>query len=132
MVHRQIIFISLLLIFVSNFAQQLHFNDRNRIIYRHKRQALSQSETKQSNQNGSSSVNSANNNNAYQPVISNQLSTNPLASSTLLANSMECKVDIQKYCMKNSGKLINNLKALQCIDDLDNVSILSFFQIGEI
>jgi hypothetical protein len=37
-------------------------------------------------------------------------------------NSTECKIDIQKYCVKDTGRLISNLKALQCIDDLDNVS----------
>jgi hypothetical protein len=67
-------------------------------------------------------VNSPSNSNANQPVLSNQLSTNPLASSTLLVNSTECKIDIQKYCVKDTGRLISNLKALQCIDDLDNVS----------
>ncbi len=122
MLHRQITFISLLLLCVSNFAQQLHFNDQSRIIYRHQRQVPFQSETKKSTQIGSSSVNSPSNSNANQPVLSNQLSTNPLASSTLLVNSTECKIDIQKYCVKDTGRLISNLKALQCIDDLDNVS----------
>ena len=122
MLHRQLIVIYLLLAFVSSFAQEFYSNNGNRIIYRHRREA---SPSQQSNQNGTPSANGASNSkDNNQPMISNQIQSIPLASSTLLASSSECKVDIQKYCMKNSGKLINNLKALQCIDDLDNVSSL--------
>jgi len=42
--------------------------------------------------------------------------------STQLAASEECQVDIKKYCGKGSQQLISNLKVLQCVDDLDNVS----------
>jgi hypothetical protein len=116
MLYRQITFISLLLLCISSFV---HSNDQNRIIYRHQRQV-------QSNGIGGSSGTSASNSNNNQLVLPNQVASNPLIRSTLLANSIECKVDIQKYCMKNTGKLIDNLKALQCIDDLDNVSSFVF------
>ena len=41
---------------------------------------------------------------------------------TPIASSLECKTDVQKYCNKGSNKVLPNLKVLQCIDDLDNVS----------
>ena len=42
---------------------------------------------------------------------------------TPIASSPECKTDVQKYCNKGNEKILANLKVLQCIDDLDNVSI---------
>jgi hypothetical protein len=39
-----------------------------------------------------------------------------------LWDSTECKADVQKYCSKGSTAAIPNLKVLQCVDDLDNVS----------
>ncbi|UJR27806.1 hypothetical protein I4U23_009075 [Adineta vaga] len=45
---------------------------------------------------------------------------------TTLANSDECKADVQRYCAKGAPKQIPNLKVLECIDDLDNaVNLIS-------
>lgn len=44
------------------------------------------------------------------------------SSWTPLAASTQCKFDIQKFCNKGSQQLLSNLKVLQCVDDLDNVS----------
>lgn len=49
-----------------------------------------------------------------------------LVSSTALSLSLECKADVQKYCNKGIARSINNLKVLQCVDDLDNVSLYHF------
>jgi hypothetical protein len=49
-------------------------------------------------------------------------SSSSSSSSTQLAASDECKADVLKYCGKGSQQLISNLKVLQCVDDLDNVS----------
>ena len=43
-------------------------------------------------------------------------------SSTPISGSIECQLDVQKYCTNGNKQLISNLKVLQCIDDLDNVS----------
>jgi hypothetical protein len=46
--------------------------------------------------------------------------------SVQLAASEECMADIRKYCSCSGGggyKMISNLKVLQCVDDLDNVSL---------
>ncbi|CAF0823028.1 unnamed protein product [Adineta ricciae] len=46
--------------------------------------------------------------------------------STALADSDECKVDVERHCAKGGTKLIPNLKVLECIDDLDNaVNLIS-------
>jgi hypothetical protein len=42
--------------------------------------------------------------------------------STQLSDSVECAADVQRYCNKGRQQLITNLKVLQCVDDLDNVS----------
>ncbi|CAF3536870.1 unnamed protein product [Rotaria socialis] len=48
------------------------------------------------------------------------------ASATLLASSIECKADVQKYCAKGTARAVINLKVLQCFDDLDNaVNLIS-------
>jgi hypothetical protein len=51
----------------------------------------------------------------------------PRSTSTPLASSVECKADVQKYCAKGSQQIISNLKVLQCVDDLDNVSFQNKF-----
>jgi hypothetical protein len=50
------------------------------------------------------------------------------STSTQLAADENCKTDIQKYCAKGSTQLLSNLKVLQCIDDLDNVSCVFFVE----
>ena len=50
------------------------------------------------------------------------------ATPTQLASDENCQADVQKYCGKGSSQLLSNLKVLQCIDDLDNVS--RFFSTG--
>jgi hypothetical protein len=113
MLQRQLICISLFVLFIGNFAQQLRSNNRywngekdDRLIYRKQREV-------QSSQSGNN------------PSSSDQ-SLNPAESAyTLLATSPECTADIQRYCVKGGTKLIINLKVLQCVDELDNVS---FFQ----
>ena len=46
-----------------------------------------------------------------------------------LIQSTECKADLQKYCTKGTSQLLSNLKVLQCINNLDNVSF--FFLVKE-
>ena len=41
---------------------------------------------------------------------------------TPLGTSAECKSDVQRYCTNGADKIITNLKVLQCVDELDNVS----------
>lgn len=57
---------------------------------------------------------------ATRPVQSVAVARQPV---TPIASSPECKADVQKYCNKGNEKILANLKVLQCIDDLDNVSI---------
>jgi hypothetical protein len=124
MLQKQLIFICLFVLFVGNLAQQLRSNVQNwnedrydKLSYRQRRQVQpSQSETRQS-------VNTVNQQKVVQPGSSNQISSTSSVSSMSLANSPECKADIRKYCIKSGSKLIVNLKVLQCIDDLDNVSL---------
>jgi hypothetical protein len=68
---------------------------------------------------GSPSVQNTGNSPGQVPAGSNSRS-----QSTQLAADDSCKGDIQKYCGKGSSKLLSNLKVLQCVDDLDNVSLL--------
>ncbi len=113
MLQRQLICISLFVLFIGNFAEKLRSNNRNwngekddRLVYRKQRQV-------QSSQSGNN------------PSSSNQLLNPAEPAHTLLATSPECTADIQRYCVKGGTKLIINLKVLQCVDELDNVS---FFQ----
>ncbi|CAF4720327.1 unnamed protein product [Rotaria sp. Silwood1] len=122
MLHSTLIFIFVFVVFVGGFAQQSQSNvqnsnkDRNdKLVYRHVRQVRSsQSEVQQSDKNAISSVKSS---------PSEKLSKSETASA-LLANSIECEADIQKYCVKGGPKLIPNLKVLRCIDDLDQAANL--------
>ena len=134
MFQQQIICISLSIIFVGSFAQQLRSNDQIRNGRRDvidRQVPSSQSDTQRSVQNGDSAVIRGNNIGNQlpptQPKSSNQGLGTPLPISRSLANSTECKADIQKNCAKGSTQRMNNLNVLQCIDDLDNVS---FSQIG--
>ena len=67
-------------------------------------------------------------NQAGQPGANNPLALgqqSPLAkigTSTLLATSVECRTDIQKYCVKKGAAIMPNFNVLQCINDLDDVS----------
>jgi len=61
-----------------------------------------------------------------QSPIVRQIFIEPIPSvarlaSVQLAASEECMADIKKYC-GGGYKMISNLKVLQCVDDLDNVS----------
>jgi len=136
MLQKQLIFISLFALFVGNLAQQLRSNVQNgnedifdKLSYRQRRQVQSSpTETRQSVNNVNSPVNNGINSNVnqqqvVQPRSSNQISSTSAIASTSLANSLECKADIQKYCIKGVLKLISNLKVLQCVDDLDDVSL---------
>lgn len=58
-----------------------------------------------------------------QPSV--QLSSGKTAPSTQLSGSIECQDDVKKYCGKIGGRPLSNLKVLQCVDDLDNVSFLN-------
>lgn len=73
-------------------------------------------ETKQTlNQSKQLGVNNAS-------VPSQQGPLRKIGSSTSLATSVECRTDIQKYCVKKGAAIIANFKVLQCINDLDDVS----------
>jgi hypothetical protein len=62
--------------------------------------------------------------NRLPPQAAKQSTSNNIQSKSLpLANTPECKVDVRKYCSKGSTNLIPNLKVLQCVDDLDDVSV---------
>jgi hypothetical protein len=51
------------------------------------------------------------------------LSAGAANTSVVLVDSNECKADLLRYCReKGISQLKKNLVALQCIDDLDNVS----------
>ena len=62
---------------------------------------------------------SANDNQARVPTATR---SNTAAKLTQLASDENCRTDVQKYCAKGSKQSLSNLKVLQCIDDLDNVS----------
>ncbi|CAF1437679.1 unnamed protein product, partial [Adineta steineri] len=53
-----------------------------------------------------------------QQVISQSSRSVPVPIS--IANSEECRFDVQRYCTKGSRQMPPNLKVLQCVDELDN------------
>jgi len=124
MLQTQLILSFLLVLFVGGFGQQFRSDARNwkenrydQLEYRQRRQAEpSQSRTPQS-------VNNINQQKIVQPGFSNESPITSSSSSLSLASSMDCKADIQKYCVRGGTKLISNLKVLECINDLDNVSL---------
>lgn len=65
---------------------------------------------------------SANNNPVQVPAAARGSGSNTPAKLTQLATNEDCQGDVQKYCAKGSKQSLSNLKVLQCIDDLDNVS----------
>jgi hypothetical protein len=58
----------------------------------------------------------------YQPLSQQLLDSARRSSPTPLATSEECILDVQRYCSKGTKQMISNLKVLQCVDELDNVS----------
>ncbi|CAF4133225.1 unnamed protein product, partial [Rotaria sp. Silwood2] len=70
------------------------------------------------------------NNDNQEPVAVNPSTVRSLnrlnrcSTSTPLARSNECKLDVQKFCNKINQQLISNLKVLQCVDNLGNDAIL--------
>jgi hypothetical protein len=60
-----------------------------------------------------------------QSVFSNKKSFGDRLMPNQPAPSIECKVDIMKYCAKGNSRMISDLKVLQCVDDLDNVSFFT-------
>jgi hypothetical protein len=63
-----------------------------------------------------------------RPVVPGKKLNGSQSSTIPLVSSVECKADIERYCLKGGSKIVSNLKVLQCINDLDNVS---FFMIGK-
>jgi hypothetical protein len=147
MLRRQFIFVYLLTVVVVVFAQRSELNAKNQKEYEEDEEVENDklpNQPQQQNQPPESvekpSVNNvrppiksadakANSGNANQNQINrlvpgNQKLAEPTAVSASLANSTECKADVQRYCVKKGGpQLIVNMKVLQCMDDLDNVSL---------
>jgi len=107
MLQRLLIFIYFILLFAGTFTEQIEPFDKQLNI-----NAVSHDE-----QQVRSSYLST------QPIFIEQKSYVARLASVQLAASEECMADIQKYCAGGGGyKMISNLKVLQCVDDLDNVS----------
>ena len=142
MLRRGLIFFYLFIVFTGIFAQKYGSNDQNNGIEEDD-EDNSQPLNSGRSQNRLASGNTERNGDSQQqnakqvppPQRSaelpsrSQMSQQPAASvsrsrSTQLSASEECKADVQRYCNKGSQQLITNLKVLQCVDDLDNVSFL--------
>lgn len=130
MLSRRLIIFYLFILFTGLFAQRNGLNDGeeddddgnkpNNAV----NPPLNNIRNKVRNQDGDSNTRSQVGN--QLPSNSGQLRSGPsrqTVPSTQLAGSEECQTDIQKYCGKGSTQLLSNLKVLQCVDDLDNVSI---------
>jgi hypothetical protein len=124
MLRRQLFLISLFVLFVGGFTQGLQGNDQNwnadrsdKLKYRQRRQVQDvQSKT----QNSANSLNQR----SFRGPTLNQMA---------LTNSVECTADISKYCIKGGTKqYMTNLKVLQCIDDLDNVSLFTILKTSKL
>ncbi|CAF3645191.1 unnamed protein product [Rotaria sordida] len=121
MLQNPLIFISVFVLFIGSLVQQSQSNVQNwnedrhdKLLYRQIREVQpSQSESQPSKKIADSPV---------KPSSPNERLPESESSSASLANSIECKVDVQKYCTKGGSKSIPNLKVLQCIDDLDNAA----------
>jgi hypothetical protein len=142
MLRRPLIFIGLLALFVVVFsAQQSELEDKN--VEENDDDADDDKIPEQPGKKTAKPVDQQSFNNmksAVKPIESktkndnvDQIPVNPPASinqrlsaspavSTSLANSPQCKGDIRRYCVKGGTQFIPNMKVLQCIDDLDNVS----------
>ncbi len=133
MLSRRLIFLYLFLLFTGIFAQKYNANGRNDD-EQDDEDEPGPKKLRQSSLNVGQPQNGVPSGNAYNSRDSPQRNSNqgPVqprlrnspsqAAVTQLAGSDECKNDIQKYCGKGNSQLISNLKVLQCIDDLDNVS----------
>jgi len=102
MLRRQLILLSLFFLLAVKGSDE----------YRQRREALNGIQT-----------NSKNN---LKAVNTNAAAKDRPGISATLGQSDECKADITKYCGKGSSNFISNIKALQCIDDLDNVILILF------
>lgn len=146
---RRLIFLYLFILFTSGFAQKYNRIDQDEGEEKDDDENIPQSE----NQNPPAPninnrveaanpppikvtnpiVQQVNPNPVLQPANANPVPArsvfNPArrtAPATPLASSSECKLDIQKYCNKGGEQIISNLKVLQCVDDLDNVSLINY------
>ena len=57
-----------------------------------------------------------------RPLVTRQAQRAVGSPPTPLSTSAECKLDVQRHCTNGADKIITNLKVLQCVDELDNVS----------
>jgi hypothetical protein len=114
-----------LIVFTSSFAQKLGRRDERDDEDEPDGNIQQQEAANKPKSRNRISLDNANNDDgSYQrPVPRQQPQAQPQSSSsTPLASSRQCQSDVQKYCNKGSPQLISNLKVLQCVDDLDNVS----------
>ena len=123
MLHRRLVFLYLLIVFTSVFAQRPgrrdEPDDEDEADGNYQQQDVV---NKARSRNRISSDNANNDNGDYQKPVPRQQLQPQSPSPTPLASSRQCQSDVQKYCNKGSAQLISNLKVLQCVDDLDNVS----------
>jgi len=155
MLCRRLVFLYLFILFTGSFAQKYNRNDveaddEEEISANSRNQPLIDS---RKSQNRISSGNIDNNDRNPQETADQlppQRSVNsgrisqqdvdqprPLdsarrSSPTPLASSDECRPDVERYCSKGTKKMISNLKVLQCVDELDNVSFFLFFKMNSI
>jgi hypothetical protein len=134
MLHQRLVFLYLFILFAGSFAQKYSRNNQNddddpddeaepQLNKKQQQQQPSLNNDRFQNRLPPGNINT---NDGYPKPAPRQLPAQPLDASrqslpTPIANSNECKVDVQKYCNKGSQQLLSNLKVLQCVDDLDNV-----------
>ena len=127
MLHRRLVFLYLLILFVGMFAQPNDPDDEDEPELNNQRQPS----VDRNNVPSRLSPNKNNDDDDAQKPVPRQRPVNPppppppqqpRSLGTPLASSPECQFDVQKYCNRGSQQVISNLKVLQCIDDLDNVS----------
>lgn len=75
---------------------------------------------------------SDNGNQVRVPTATRSSGSNTPAKLTQLASDEDCRLDVQKYCAKGSKQSLSNLKVLQCIDDLDNVSCCFSLRVNDV
>lgn len=143
MLQGKLIIIILFAVFIGSFAQRRRSNaqglnaGKNDESVNQQQKQPTQLEREQPVKNAKPSVDNVDNNNIMpqkivQPSSSNQAASPSLPLSTSLSTSAECQTDIQRYCAKGASRPMSNLKALQCIDDLDNVSFSISYKISEL
>jgi len=133
MLSRRLIFLYLFILFTGSFAQKYNLNVRNDD-EQDDEDELGPKQLRQPSLNVGQSQNVVPSGNAYNnrdppqrnfnqgPVPQKSRNSPSQSAVTQLAANEACASDVQKYCGKGNPQLITNLKVLQCVDDLDNVS----------